>query len=115
MPVNQWLAVLKMEKYRNPTAVKVIIIFIIIIFPAASLSPEFMFNMLGISNTEPFLHAFYNSCIIGVNALDSNIDKTREAGIVIMLSLLVIFLTLYLLYRIFNSIYSRYKISKNEN
>ncbi len=104
-----------MEKYRNPTVVKVIIIFTIIIFSAASLSPEFMFSMLGISNSEPFAYAAYQSCLIGIDNDGWNADPYRESGIVAMLSLLIIFLTFYLLYRTLKSIYRCYKTDKNVN
>ena len=104
-----------MQKYRNPTIVRGIIIFTIIVFTIASLSPEFMFSMLGISNTEPFALTVYNSCIIAIDALGSNTGQTKEIGIIAMLSLLIMILMFYLIYRILKSIYSHYTTANKAN
>lgn len=98
-----------MRKYNNPTVVKIIILFTLVIFTVASLSPDLMFSLFGSSEMEPFGRAIYQGSIFGVETLDGNIGTTKEAGIIAMIGLLTIVLIFYIFYKIVKSIYRNYK------
>ena len=98
-----------MWKYKNPTVVKVIILFILVVFTVASLSPDLMFSLLGSSEMEYFGRAIYQGPIFGTNTSGGNIGTTREAGIIAMLALIIIILIFYIFYKTLKSIYKRYK------
>lgn len=96
-----------MEKYRNPTVVKVIIVITLVMFAIASLSPDFMSAMLG-TDVGPFISFVYETCLVGGQAFGWTIGQTKEAGVFVMLALLMLLLIFYILYRIFRSIYRKY-------
>ena len=98
-----------MEIYRNPTLAKVIIILTVIMFTFASLSPDFMFSMLGYSNTEPFIIGLYQSCFGGGSGVTWNIQESRKIGIFAMFVFSIIILIFYLLYRKMKILYNHYK------
>ena len=103
------LAVQRMEKYRNPTLVKIIIFFTFVSLIIASLSPDFMFGLFGSNDMEPFANAIYQGCIIGGNAVGWNIGTTKEAGVFAMFAFLIILLISFVFYRVIKLIYNNYK------
>ena len=98
-----------MRKHKNPTVVKVIILFTLVIFSVASLSPDLMFSLFGSSEMEPFGRAIYQGPIFGIDTLGGNIGTTKDAGIIAMIGLLIITLIFYIFYKILKSIYRRFK------
>ena len=98
-----------MEIFRNPTLAKVIIFIAFIMFTFASLSPDFMFSMLGSSNMEPFVISLYQGCFGNGTPISWNDQETRKVGIFTMFLLLIIGFILYLLFRKIKTIYNHYK------
>ena len=90
-----------MKYFRNPTTIKIIIFFTLLAFAIASLSPDFMFNVLGSNNTEPFIETIYQGCIVWGSSIGWNIGNRKEAGVFVMLILLIMVLIYYFTYKIF--------------
>lgn len=105
------LAVIKMEKYRNPILVKAIIFFTVVTFFIASLSPDFMSSMLGFTNMEPFVIAAYQYCFtVGPPELILNPEyESRKIGIFAIFMLLMVILVFYLLYLFVKKVHGHYK------
>lgn len=98
-----------MEIFRKSIIAKIMIIFTIIVFVISSLSFDFMFNSLGVTNDALVYNYLYQSCIIGGDAVGWNIANRKEAGVFAMLALLILIVAFYILYRIFRAIYIYYK------
>jgi len=101
--------------YRNPILIKAILFITIFAFSIASLSPEFMFSVVGFTNMEPFVISAYQYCFsVGPTELRWNPEhEGRELGIFTMFILLLAILIFYFLYQLIKRIYSHFKTSKN--
>lgn len=97
-----------MEKFRQSILVKSMILITIVIFVISSLSIDFMFNILGVTNDALVYNYLYQSCIIGGEAVGWNIENRKEAGVFAMLVLLLLIVTFYILYRALKAIYKNY-------
>lgn len=99
-----------MNKYIYPAIVKIIIVITFYAFIVASLSPDFMFEVLGNSNMEPFGY-MYPDIPGSIHAYDRlrAVTGDKEVGIILMLSFLVFTFVFYILYRMLKSIYNHYK------
>ena len=99
-----------MKYFRNPTIVKIVMLFTFIAFAITSLSPDFMFNMLGSNSTEPFIETIYQGCLSWGSAIGWNIGNRKEAGVFVMLVFLIIVLISYFTYKTL-----KIKFKHNEN
>ena len=99
-----------MKQYIFPAIVKIIIVITFYTFIISSLSPGFMFGVLGDSNTEPFGYMYSDtSSVLPDFASFGNEKGRKEIGIIVMLTFLAFIFVLYILYRMLKSIYRHYK------
>ena len=97
-----------MKKYRNPTLVKIIIFITLITSIVTLMSADNMFGFFGSNEMEPFIYGRDQSFFNG-NSDIWNIGTKKEAGILAMLSFLIILLISFVVYRVIRSLFNHYK------
>lgn len=97
-----------MEKFRKSLFFKVALVVTAALFAVASISPDFMFGLIGDRSgvLDTTYINLYQTCLIGYQ---TTIGVLREAGVFVLLAFLLLMLFLYIFYRIGKSIHGRYK------